>query len=67
MSNWVTTKKVYNYCLTVESIVSFVGGETVNCGLSNKGAVHEKGDKILAGYYVRGVAKRAHQRAKIVS
>ena len=56
MANWVTTDIVWNDRLIVEIILSFVGGETVNCAWVNsnlgtycKGAVHKKSDKILAG------------------
>ena len=34
MSNWVTTNVVCHIRLFVESILNFVGGETVNCSLS---------------------------------
>ena len=56
MANWVTTNTVLNDRLFVESILSFVRGETVNCSLINsilgtycKGTVGRKGDTILAG------------------
>ena len=34
MANWVTTNIVWNKCRIMESILSFVGDEAVNCSLS---------------------------------